>query len=444
MIININKLQNDKHSIILDILSEDKYQDEFKKLNLLIMQKQFSNLSDLSIIENILLSKNNDLSKKDINKVVKNYISEDCSKILSKTRTTYELIKILNLPKQKTEKILNTNCFIDIINKSNILIENSNLISQDLSILRIIDNIFLRTTKFEIQNEYFKTKRNLINKLSTFNYKKEKKEKDVTILCWLDVLLNNLQESRISPDEYILITQKILDLTTPSIDVYCKLISSLNIILLEQKFSGKISLKNYRKYISRYMDINFSESFMEISDVRNILVDVLAKDTPSREYFYYLFDIIKNAGNMSIQTKYTSLVFCRFILEYNKKFKIFNLRFIRKYFIDMFFKLLDNIDNIKIKEEEMNILLKLFHTDVFYNFYKKDIFDKMVKVVKMIGRLDKTSNTTFYKYCDILDYILHTNKDINFPNIFSALSSCNVDQSKIFKRFTLYRSQFKY
>ena len=51
MIININKLQNDKHSIILDILSEDKYQDEFKKLNLLIMQKQFSNLSDLSIIE---------------------------------------------------------------------------------------------------------------------------------------------------------------------------------------------------------------------------------------------------------------------------------------------------------------------------------------------------------------------------------------------------------
>ena len=444
MMTNINKLQNDKYSIITNILSEIKYQTEFKELNFLIMKKQFSNLSDLSTIENILLSKNIDLSKKEITKIIKNYISEDCNKTLSNTRTMFELVKILNLPKQKTEKILNTNIFIDIINKSNLLIENSNHVSHDLLILRIIDNIFLRTTDFETQNEYFKIKRNLINKLSSFNYKRETHEKDITILCWLDVLLNNILEFKISPNEYILITQKILNLTTPSIDIYCKLISSLNYILLQQSFSGMVTLKNYKKYISKYMIINFSESFMEISDVKNILVNTLAKDIPSREHFYYLFDIIKYSGNMSIQTKSTALMFCRFILEYNKKFKIFNLRFIRKYFIDMFFKLLDNIDNIKIKEEEMNILIILFHTDVFYNFYKKEIFNKMVNIVKMIGRLDTSSNTVFYKYCDTLDYILHTNKDIKHPNIFTALSSCNIDQSKIFKRFTLYREQFKY
>lgn len=444
MIINTSKLQNEKHSILLNILSEEKYKNEFKELNLLIMKKQFSNLSDLSNIENILLSKNIDLSKRNILKIVKNYISEDCNKTLYNNRTMYELVKILNLPKQKTEKILNTNTIFDILNKSDLLVENSTFISCDLLILRIIDNIHLRSTKFEIENEYLKIKRNLINKLSTFNYKKEAKEKEVTILCWIDTLLANLLDFRISPTEYITITQKILDLTTPSIGVYCKLLYSLNFLLLQQDFSGKTSLKNYRKYISKFMDTNFSESFMEISDVKDILVDVLAKDVPSREHFYYLFDVIKHSGNMSIPTKATALVFCRFILEYNKKFKMFNLRFIRKYFIDMFFKLLDNIDNIKIKEEEMNILVILFHTDVFYNFYKKDIFNKMVNVVKMIGRLDKPTNTVFYKYCDILDYILHTNKDIKYPNIFAALSSCNVDQSKILKRFTLYREQFKY
>lgn len=444
MITNIDKLQNDKHSIILDILSEIKYQTEFKDLNLAIMKKQFSNLSDLSNIENILLAKNMDLSKKEINKIVKNFISEDCNKTLLNTRTIFELVKILNLPHTKTEKILNKNAFIDILNKSNILLEHSFFISHDLLILRVIDNIFLRTSNFEIQNLYMKIKRTLINKLTTFNYKKEIKEKEITVLCWLDILLNNLMELRISPNEYILITQKILDLTNPTLNVYCKLITSLNLLSLQQNFSGKVSLKNYRKFISKYIETNFSESFMEISDVKNILVDILAKDIPSREDFYYLFDVIKHSGNMSIQTKASSLIFCRFIIEYNKKFKMFNFRFIRKYFIDMFFKLLDNIDNIKIKEEEMNILVILFHTDVFYNFYKKDIFNKMVNVVKIIGRLDNQSSSIFYKYCDILDYILHTNKDIKYPNIFSALSSCNVDQSKIFKRFTLYREQFKY
>ena len=180
------------------------------------MKKQFSNLSDLSNIENILLSKNIDLSKRSILKIVKNYISEDCNKTLYNNRTMYELVKILNLPKQKTEKILNTNTIFDILNKSDLLVENSTFISCDLLILRIIDNIHLRSTKFEIENEYLKIKRNLINKLSTFNYKKEAKEKEVTILCWIDTLLANLLDFRISPTEYITITQKILDLTTPS------------------------------------------------------------------------------------------------------------------------------------------------------------------------------------------------------------------------------------
>ena len=71
MNINITKLQKDKHSIILDILSELKYKNEFKDLNLLIMKKQFSNLSDLSNIENILLSKNMNLSKRDLTKIIK-------------------------------------------------------------------------------------------------------------------------------------------------------------------------------------------------------------------------------------------------------------------------------------------------------------------------------------------------------------------------------------
>ena len=156
MIINTSKLQNEKHSILLNVLSEEKYQNEFKELNLLIMKKQFSNLSDLSNIENILLSKNIDLSKRNILKIVKNYISEDCNKTLYNNRTMYELVKILNLPKQKTEKILNTNTIFDILNKSDLLVENSTFISCDLLILRIIDNIHLRSTKFEIENEYLK------------------------------------------------------------------------------------------------------------------------------------------------------------------------------------------------------------------------------------------------------------------------------------------------
>lgn len=49
----------------------------------------------------------------------------------------------------------------------------------------------------------------------------------------------------------------------------------------------------------------------------------------------------------------------------------------------------------------------------------------------------RLTHGNFYKYCEIIDYIMAKNPDLCFPNIIDFLSANNDNKQKIAKRFKL-------
>ena len=115
-----------------------------------------------------------------------------------------------------------------------------------------------------------------------------------------------------------------------------------------------------------------------------------------------------------------------------------NHRFIRYRFMDLLNVLIKVLDNLEEKQKELHILINMFHTDLFFLLEKKQIFESIVKILKTINNgKEKLTHNNFYRYCDILDYIIANNNDINYPNIISELCQQKDDRQKILKKFNL-------
>ena len=130
-----------------------------------------------------------------------------------------------------------------------------------------------------------------------------------------------------------------------------------------------------------------------------------------------------------------------FSFDYTK-YNIFSYRFIRKYFIDLVFKIIKNFDSIDIKNKELQLLIKMFHIDHFYSFHKKDIFLNIVNILKNITMFysdTKLTNKNFYKYLDMVDYILYTNNDLSCNDFLEFLSSNKDIHNKAVKHLKLQK-----
>ena len=92
----------------------------------------------------------------------------------------------------------------------------------------------------------------------------------------------------------------------------------------------------------------------------------MAKQQISKEDYYYLFDMMDIIVHSSCENKLFCLNLSEYLLYNNTKRFIFNYRFIRKYFIDIFLSWPKEKDTLPIKEKELHILINLLHTDVFF------------------------------------------------------------------------------
>ena len=88
--------------------------------------------------------------------------------------------------------------------------------------------------------------------------------------------------------------------------------------------------------------------------------------------------------------------------------------------------------------EEIKILIMLFHIDSFYTFNRHIIFNSIVDVLRnIVLNAEKLTHSNFFKYCDILDFILAKNPDISFPEIIEYISANKIQKQRISKKFKL-------
>ena len=435
-------LSNLKHFMVYSTINSNDNSVFYKKMDELLLRKRFSTAQDLSLNEHIYKIDMTLITEKDIQKITNEFISNSKHKNIYNKRNLHELLKISNLPTQKlckffaSEKLEALALALDVVSRETVLI------SKSFIILRIIDNIILKLQKINPNKVclFEKIREQTIKKLINFDFKEEENEKETTCLCWIDRLLSATINKEIGVLDFQNICNKVLKQTCCGVSLYWKIVNSISFLLLQMEFSSDRNLRTYKAKIDKIIEKKYT--FMDLSDdeLKNITASTLAKENLIKEDFYYLFDCIKIFAAKSQENKDFSLDLCFYIIYHDLKYNIFSYRFIRKYFIEMVLKLSSLFDNIKIKNKEFLLLLKLFHVDHFYCFYRKEIFNSMVDILKNINLYEqKVTVGNFYKYLDMIDYIMYANNDVMNNDIVNYLSHSRDNKNKIARRFRLQK-----
>ncbi len=433
-------LSNLKHFLVYNTINSINNPPFYNKLDELLVKKRFSNAYELSLNENIFKIDMSLISDKDITKMVSEFNKIAKTKSVFIKRNIYEILKISNLPTQKLHKLFEKENFKTLIKSLNIVSCETKLLSFNFIVLRIADNFIIRlkNSNNRLANEFEKIREFTLNKIINFEYNFDPKEKENTYLCWVDRILSATINKEISPKDFQKICEKILNTTNHTVYTYWKILNSLNFLLLQSDFSALTYLRAFRSKINKTIEEKYTLINVSKENVKDLAISTLARDFPVKEDFYYLFDCIKILSTNSNEDKDFSLDLCFYIIYHDTKYNIFSYRFIRKYFIEMILSILKTHDNIKLKDKEILLLLKLFHVDHFYSFYRKDIFNSIVNILKNINVFEeKVTNGNFYKYLDMLDYIMYANNDISKDDIVDFLACGKDNRNKIIKRFKL-------
>ncbi len=438
-----NQNSSNKYFIMTSIMSEEKHLKLFNEMDTLLLQKRFDNAYELSLTENLLRIGTHQLTGKCIKKIITDFIANDDFIYCCEDRVLYEIVKISNLPSEKLQKAIRPDLYQKLATFLISVSRETTMISTDFLILRILDNFMIKTNNQQTIDVYESARLNILSKITTYNYKQEKKEKETTLLCWIDRILNAAVNIEISPISFISLSEKLLNLAHYSTYAYWKLLHSVNYLLLQPDFSYCTELRLYKKRITNAIGDHYRCTKASIKDVKELTISTLAKKQPTKEDFYYLFDIIKKSALKNEENKLFCLILCKYLIKYNRRQNIFSHRFIRKYFIEMIFELIKQPTiGLKVKEEQMAVLISLFHVDTYFCFNRYEIFDTMIDTLKSINTgKTKLSYTNFYKYCDALDYIMSQNPDIKYSNIVEHLSLKKDDKEKICKFFDLILEQ---
>lgn len=434
-----NSLSFGKHYILTSIMNNSRDDRFFNQLDSLLVKKRFDYTAELSLTENLLHISTYKLTSKNILKIVNDFIKSAKKSNFHEKRNLFEIVKLSNLPKDKLTKTISPELYSNLIELLGNVSHETNFLSVDFLILKITDNFILKNDNEKIKEHYIQLKNDILQKITYYNYNEEKNEKETTAMCWIDRILCAIINEEITPDDFISVIKKIFKTAPLSIYLKWKALHAVNYILLQSEFSTSSVLKTFKRYILTLIEAQYENITLTLDEVKDLLVTTLAKRTPSKEDFYYLFDVIKIIAKNNEDSRLYCLTLCKYIINHNSKQNIFCFRFIRKYFIDMLFDIINKPkENIKIKEEELEILITLFHVDTFFCFYRHDIFDKIVEILQTINNGKTKLNTVnFYRYCDVLDYMMSENDDIKNKDIIKILSVRNDDETKIRKYFTL-------
>ncbi|MBR5599087.1 MAG: hypothetical protein IKW39_03505 [Alphaproteobacteria bacterium] len=440
---NEKSISNLKHFILYNTINRIDNKIFYNSMDEALVKKRFNNAYDLSTNEHIFKIDMLLLTNKDVIKIVSDFIKTHKNKNILTKRNLYELLKISNLPQNKLSNLYNGDKILNLVNALEKVSRETVFISFDFLILRVLDNLIRKSSKtFKYLNYMKQLHSQIIEKLINFDYKIDEKETETNYLCWIDRLLSSVVEKEISTNDFKVICNKIINTTTHTIYLYWKILNSVNYLLLQRDFSSQTNLRFYKTELEKIIETKYSLIELTCDELKDLTISTLAKSFPVKEDFYYLFDSIAIVAMKSSEDKKFCLELCQYIIYYDTKYNIFSYRFIRKYFIEMIFKFIRSYDNIDIKNIELLLLIKLFHVDHFFSFYKKEIFFNILNILKNISTYHnnlKLTNKNFYKYCDIVDYILYTNDDLDNINIIEYLCENKEISGKIIKHLQLQK-----
>ncbi len=437
------KTRNQKIITLIEkIINSDENKKFYAYIDTLLLKKCFDNIYELSLSENIIRISANNLSCRDISNILNDFFADVKSNSIYKSRGLYELAKLSSLPAKKLNRAITSDIYLKIASFLDIVSCETSLISHQFLILRITDNFHIKNTNCNtVYNAYSILMKNIINKIISRDFLEEKNTKETTILCWIDRILTATFCKDIQIDNFIIICNKILSLTMNSIYLYWKILNSTNYLLLQQDFSASKQLRQYKNSIEKIISQKYISAKFSKEDIQNLFITIIAKQKIQKEDYYYLFDAITITASSSQNDKLFCLALYEYLIVHNSKFKIFNYRFIRKYFIDALFSIINKQDVISVQNKELQLLIMLINMDVFFCFEKHRLFFSYINILRNIAiNGNNLNHNNFYKYCDILDYYLITNPDFTFPNVVEYLS-VNCNKQKISRHFTLIKEK---
>ena len=436
---DLNNISAKRYMLIRNILDSSENKKFYNEMDALLLKKYFDNAYETSLLEDMYRINSSDISNKIIFNFLDNFELSVKNGTILKTRHLFELVKISSLPTSKLKKTFTS----EICKKIAILLTDVShetiLISNDFLILRVSDNLILNNeSDKDIVKDFSILKNSILKKMSSFSYSKESREKENTYLCWIDMILQKVIVKELSVTNFIQICEQIFSLTTHTVYLYWKILNSINYLLLQRDYSAHANLRKYKTEIEKIIEQKYINAQISIDELKNLLLTTLAKQQILKEDYYYLFDMMDIIVRSSCENKLFCLNLCEYLLYNNTKRFIFNYRFIRKYFIDIFLSWPKEKDTLPIKEKELHILINLLHTDVFFCFDRHRIVRAILYILKSINNNTcQLTHGNFYKYCEIIDYIMAKNPDLCFPNIIDFLSANNDNKQKIAKRFKL-------
>lgn len=441
MIKDQQSLSVKKYLLVKNILKNSYNKRFFGKIDKLILSKCFDNAYEYSIIEDIERINGCDLSGRDIICIIDNFMSSVEYKTIFDGRELFELVKLALLPAKKLNKAISIDKYLKIATYLRYVSHETKYISFDFLVLRITNCFLLKIKDFNNQNllnTYLTLKNSIFEKMNFFLYSPEKKDKETTFLCWIDILLAAAVEKEIDINYFINISKKILTLTCTSIHIFWKLLNSVNYLLSQNDYSSFTILRKYKINLERQIENKYTYMSLSSSDLQSIMISLLAKQNIVKDDYYCFFDALASVARKSDKDKLFCIQLCEYLLYYNNKKQIFNYRFIRKYFTDILLSIFNRNDRMQIKLKELQILIELWFNDTFYCFDKKRLLFGMINILKSINiSTTKINHSNFYKYCDILDYIISTNEASNVLDIIDFLAFDNSNKVKITKHFKL-------
>ncbi|MCM1323166.1 MAG: hypothetical protein NC218_03185 [Acetobacter sp.] len=439
------KVSSDKYSTLISIINDSKNNRFFSELDALLIKKRFENVYELSLTENILRTSSHNLTSSNIKKILNIFFKTTLTSDINEKRYLYEIVKLSNLPAEKLNRAINAEMLSTLISSLSTVSRETFFISFDFLILRILDNFILKYNNKLMLKDFINVKNNVLKKLTRDNYQIERNEKETTFLCWIDRILSATINEEITPNDFISINKKIFGLTHNTIYGYWKVLHSTNYLLLQHEFSANESLRAFKRELMRNIENQYTSFASNIIEIKELTIAILAKRTPNKEDFYYLFDTLKITAKQNEENMLYCIKLCQYIIEQNSYQNIFCYRFIRKYFIEMFYDILDNsFNNIEIMNEEIATLMSLFHIDSYFCFDRNAIFKNIIDVMKKMNNgQNKLNYSNFYKFCDAIDYIVSENIDVLTCNIIDYISYQDLNKSKIIQHFDLLLSQIK-
>lgn len=439
MIQSIKDVSKNKYYTMTSIINNNKDKHFFNQMDSLLVKRRFDDAYELSLCENLLHVSTYNLTSVNIIKIIKDFINFAKKTNFFEKRNLYEIVKLSTLPTDKLKLSFNISLYKELADIFNIVSCATKLISFDFLILKIADNFALKINNESIKTAFVQIRKNILKKIINNDYNEEKREKETTVLCWIDRILSAVINEEISPENFVTLTNKIFNLTDKTIYSLWKLLHSINYLLLQKEFSASNTLRKYKREIIKSINTLYNNVDFTPSEVTNLVVKTLAKRFLYKEDYYYLFDVLELTSQKCIENKIHCLKMCKYIIYHNSKQNIFCFRFIRKYFIEMLFRIIDiPYENIRIKEEEISILIALFHVDTYFCFNRYEIFSKIISVLKTINNgKTKLNNINFYRFCDALDYIMSENPDVKDYEIIKHLSCKEDDVLKLKKYFIL-------